>query len=135
MKADREHKVPLSVPAEALLERLAKDRRGDYIFPGRTPGKPLSDRTMLALLQRMGRADITVHGFRAAFKTWASEETNFPSELAELALAHTVGSAVERAYRRSDQFEKRRQLAESWAKYCDSSLSSDKVLHLRTASA
>jgi integrase len=134
MKAGKEHRVPLSEPTLRLLERLAEEGRGDYVFPGRTPGKSISDRTMLALLERMGRADITVHGFRATFKTWATEQTNFPSELAEHALAHTVGSAVERAYLRSDQFDKRRQLAEAWASYCDST-STGTVRHLRSASA
>jgi integrase len=81
-------------------------------------GKQLSGHAFLKLLQRMGRADITAHGMRSAFRDWVGEVTNFPSDLAELALAHKVGSKVEQAYRRRTGFEKRRLLAEAWANYC-----------------
>jgi integrase len=73
---------------------------------------------LLGLLRRMGRSDITAHGFRSTFRDWAAERTNFPSEVAEMALAHAVGSKVEAAYRRGDLFDKRRRLMEAWAEYC-----------------
>ena len=73
---------------------------------------------MLMLLERMKRDDLTTHGFRSTFRDWAAERTNFPTEIAELALAHAVGSTTQRAYQRSDQFDKRRQLAEAWAGFC-----------------
>jgi len=134
-KMRREHRVPLSGRALAILEDMAAVRVNDRVFPGQFAGADKLGETALLLLMRgLGRTEM-VHGFRAAFKTWASEATNFPSELAELALSHTVGSAVERAYLRSDQFEKRRNLAESWAAFCDPPPSTDKVHHLRTASA
>lgn len=106
MKARREHRVPLSGPALAVLERMKQDRRGDYIFPGQSPGRPLSNMALLMLLRKMGRADLTAHGFRSTFRDWAAESTNFPSEVCEMALAHVVGDKVEAAYRRGDMFEK-----------------------------
>ena len=77
-----------------------------------------SNMAMLQLLRRMGRADITAHGFRSTFRDWAAEQTNYPREVAEMALAHTVGDKVEAAYRRGDLFEKRGRMMEDWAKYC-----------------
>ena len=117
MKAGKEHRVPLSEAAVALLEALP--RRGPYLFPGR--GSALAPETMLYLLKvRLGRAgEATVHGFRSCFIDWATEKTRFPAEVREMALAHTVSDKVEAAYRRGDLFEKRRQLAEAWAQYCD----------------
>jgi integrase len=78
----------------------------------------MSNMTLLALLRRMRRTDLTVHGFRSTFRDWAAERTNFPAEVAEIALAHAVGDKVEAAYRRGDLFRKRRQLADAWAKFC-----------------
>ena len=118
MKAGREHRVPLSDAAGAVLEEMAEIRAGEFVFPGARAGRPLSSTAMLMTLRRMGRSDLTVHGFRSSFSTWAIEQTNFPTEAREIALAHTVGTAVERAYQRSDLFEKRRQLAEAWAQFC-----------------
>jgi integrase len=115
-KAWREHRVPLSEPALTILTGL--DRMGDLVFPGQRRGRPLSDMALLMLLRRMGRGDLTAHGFRSTFSDWCAEETSFPSEVREMALAHTVGDKVEAAYRRGDLFEKRRQLAEAWARYC-----------------
>jgi integrase len=113
MKAHREHRVPLSAGAAALLKTLP--RRGPFAFhaPGRY-GKPLDDKAMLDVLYRM-RPGITVHGFRSTFRDWAAERTNFPREVVEMALAHVVGNKVEAAYRRGDLFEKRRRLMEAWA--------------------
>jgi integrase len=89
----------------------------DFVFPGMKPGKPLSSRAMVATLRR-AKADCTVHGFRSAFRDWVGERTSFPREIAEAALAHVVGNAVERAYRRGDALEKRRQLMKAWARFC-----------------
>ena len=122
MKAHREHRVPLSPRVLAILRELQTDRSSQdddaFIFPGRRPGTPLSNMAFLMLLRRMGRADLTAHGFRATFKTWASERTSFQSEVAEASLAHIIGDKVEQAYRRGDLFEKRRRLLQQWAAYC-----------------
>ena len=130
MKAGREHRVPLSEPAAILLRDLREKRIGDHVFPGWSRKKPLSNMAMLKVLQRMNRRDITVHGFRSTFRDWAAEQTNFPREVAEIALAHTVGNAVEAAYRRGDLFEKRSKLMAAWASYCGSVRADAKVLSL-----
>jgi integrase len=117
MKAGMEHRVPLSEPAVAIVEKMTKDLRGPYLFPGRKPGTPLSNMAMLQLLERMGRSDLTAHGFRSTFRDWASETTSHESEVIEMALAHTIDSKVEAAYRRGDLFKKRVALMEDWAKY------------------
>jgi integrase len=119
MKMKREHRVPLSDAAMAVLKGMKKVRHGEYVFPGARGNKPLSDMTLTAVLRRMERADITVHGFRSSFRDWASERTNFSREVAEMALAHSIGDAVEAAYRRGDLFEKRRNLMQAWTSYCD----------------
>lgn len=126
MKAKREHQVPLSDAALALLESLPKD--GDVVFAG-TNGKPLSDMSLTAVIRRMNGdgkpvwtdvngAGITVHGFRSSFRMWAAETTNYPREVAEHALAHQLPDAVERAYQRGSQFAKRAALMAEWAVYC-----------------
>ena len=109
MKAGKEHRVPLSAPAIAVLNVMRKVRQNGYIFPG-DRHITLSNTSMLMLLRRMGRNDLTVHGFRSSFRDWAAERTNFPSEVAEMALAHSVSSKVEQAYRRGDMFERRRRM-------------------------
>ena len=123
MKAGEEHRVPLNPPAIAILRAMAAVRieGGDdgYIFPGASRGQPLSDAAMAALLKRMGHADLTVHGFRSSFRDWAGEATNHPCEVAEAALAHKTGNAVELAYKRGDFFDKRRALMVDWAGYCE----------------
>jgi integrase len=131
IKADNEHRVPLSAPAVALLKRLRKETDGEFIFPGGKPGRPLSDRAMLSLLERMGRDDITVHGFRSTFRDWAAEQTSYPNEVAEMALSHVVGDKVEAAYRRGDLFEKRQRLMAEWARYCGTIHKAGKVVPLR----
>jgi integrase len=118
MKAGREHRVPLSAAALAILKQMEEIREGDFAFPGGKKGKPLSNMAMLELLKRMGRHDLTTHGFRSTFRDWAAERTNFPREVVEMALAHTIESKVEAAYRRGDLFQKRRQLMEAWARVC-----------------
>jgi integrase len=123
MKAGREHRVPLSARGLAILEEMQAHRHAEdgFVFPGGKPGKPLSNMAFLMLLRRMKREDLTAHGFRATFKTWASERANFPNEIVEAALAHVVGSKVEQAYRRGDMFEKRRRLMQQWATFCTTS--------------
>lgn len=119
MKAGVEHRVPLSARAIEILGQLP--RNGPYVFPGDRVGRPLSNMAMLALLRRMGRGDITVHGFRSTFRDWAAERTAFPNHVVEMALAHAIGDEVEAAYRRGDLFEKRRRLMNEWARYCATS--------------
>jgi integrase len=120
MKAAVEHRVPLTAPALAIAKALiqSRDPKQPFVFPGGKPGKPLSNMAMAALLDRMGRDDITVHGFRSTFRDWAAERTSFAAEVAEMALAHTIGDKTEAAYRRGDLFDKRRRLMEAWAKHC-----------------
>jgi integrase len=120
MKAGREHRVPLSPRALAILEKMQAHRHGDdgFVFPGGKAGTPLSNMAFLMLLRRMDRGDLTAHGFRATFKTWASERTGFQNEIVEAALAHVVGNKVEQAYQRGDMFEKRRRLMQQWATFC-----------------
>lgn len=123
MKAGRDHRVPLSAPAVAALKAIRMAHRtGDWAFPG-NPRKPdrdptLSSMALLMTLRRMKRTDLTAHGFRSTFRDWAAERTSFAREVAEAALAHTVGDKVEAAYRRGDLFEKRRKLMDAWAAYC-----------------
>lgn len=119
MKAGKEHRVPLSDAAMAVLNEMAEQRSGKLVFPGRIEGKPLSDMSLSAVLRRMGRDDLTVHGFRSTFRDWAAECTNYPRDVAEMALAHTIGDKVEAAYRRGDLFTKRTRMMEDWAKFCN----------------
>jgi len=131
MKARKEHRVPLSEQALHVLNKvkemvLLSDT--NLVFPGTTLTKatesepqrlkPLSDMTLTAVLRRMGRGDITAHGFRSSFRDWAAESTDYPNEMAEMALAHTVGDKVEAAYRRGDMLEKRRKMMTDWASHC-----------------
>lgn len=117
MKAHREHRIPLSARAVAILRELEKARVGDYVFPGK-PGRPLSNMALLALLARMDRDDITVHGFRSTFRDWTSESTGYQREVCEMALAHVISDQTEAAYRRGDLFDKRRRLMLEWEKFC-----------------
>jgi integrase len=130
MKAAREHRCPLSGRAVAILKQLAEIRTGDFVFPGRRKNRPLWDMAMNWTLRRMKADGVTTHGFRSAFRDWAGNETHFPREVAEAALAHSVGNQVEAAYRRSDALAKRRQLMEAWAGYIDSTRTA-KILQLR----
>ena len=133
MKAGKEHRVPLSAPALAILENLAKVREGEFVFPGGRHGRAISNMAMLMTLRRMKRDDLTAHGFRSSFRDWAAERTTFPAEVAEMALAHTVSDKVEAAYRRGDLFQKRRQLAEAWAKFCAAAPAAGQVVPIRSA--
>lgn len=118
MKMNREHRVPLSTAAVALLK--AMPRMGELIFPGAKEGKPLSDMSLTSVLRRMERRDITVHGFRSSFRDWCAESVAnaFPREVCEHALAHSLPDKVEAAYRRGDLIEKRVLLMQAWADYC-----------------
>lgn len=116
MKAHSTHRVPLSKPAVALLQKLRPKVPDPTELVFASEGRPLSNMAMMALLKRM-KVDVTVHGFRSTFRDWVGEETDFPSELAEWALAHRVGGTVERAYRRQTAVERRRELMEAWAKF------------------
>jgi integrase len=122
MKAGREHRVPLSEPALKVLSEVAELRlstdASTPVFPGGEPGRSLSGMALLMTLRRMGRGDLTTHGFRSTFRDWAAEATSHPTEVAEMALAHAVGDKVEAAYRRGDLFEKRRRLMADWASFC-----------------
>ncbi len=138
MKARKEHRVPLSADALAILRTVQPLADGDAeapVFPGGRGGRPLSDMTLSAVLRRMGRDDLTVHGFRSTFRDWAAEATPYPSELAEAALAHTIRNKVEAAYRRGDLFEKRRDLMTAWAKHCRQPAEGNVVPFDRSASA
>ena len=117
MKAGKEHRVPLGDRALGLLEKLGESRNGDLVFPGEKEGRPLSIMALTMLLRRMDVGHFTPHGFRSAFRDWAGDETEFPREIAEAALAHKVGDETEQAYRRSDALDRRRKLMDAWEGY------------------
>jgi integrase len=116
MKAQRQHRVPLSERAVEILNELP--READCVFVGGTAGAPMSNMAMAMLLKRMDRDDITVHGFRSTFRDWAAERTSYPNHVVEMALAHTIGDKVEAAYRRGDLLAQRVRLMNEWASYC-----------------
>ena len=116
MKAEREHRVPLPARCSQILER-ARELGGAYVFPGRTKDKPLSNMVFLMTLRRMD-VDTTAHGFRSSFRDWSAEQTNYPRDVAEMALAHTIKDKTEAAYRRGDLFEKRAMLMAEWERHC-----------------
>jgi integrase len=117
MKAGREYRVPLSEPALTILAAMREVREGEFVFPGGKANSPLSNMAFLMLLRRISRGDLTAHGFRSTFSDWCSEQTNFPAEVREMALAHTVSGKVEAAYGRGDLFQKRRQVMDAWANF------------------
>ena len=127
MKAGREHRVALSGRALAILKQVESLRDGELVFPGRKEGRPLSSMAMVMLLRRMAVTDATVHGFRSSFRDWAGNETSFPREILEQALAHVIGDQAEQAYRRGDALERRRALMEAWASYCEPASGSNVV--------
>ena len=132
MKAAKEHVIPLSEAALRILAELRDQSDGDYVFPG-PKGKPISNMAGLALLKRMGRADLTVHGFRSTFRDWAGESTAHPREVIEHALAHQLKDKAEAAYQRGTLFEKRRALMADWAAYCDAVPACADVVPIRGA--
>jgi integrase len=134
MKAGREHRVPLSKAALNILRVRHKSRnKSPFVFEGSKRGRPISNMAMLQTLRRLGRDDLTVHGFRSAFRDWAEECTAYTGAVAEAALAHVVGDKVEAAYRRGDLFEKRRKLMDAWAQHCNAPATSAQVVSIRRA--
>ena len=119
MKAKREHRVPLSAAALAILKTMKQESKGKIVFEGSKPGQPLSDMSLTAVLRRMNLTAVP-HGLRSSFRNWSAEETDYPNEVCEMALAHAVGNAVEAAYRRGDLFEKRRLMMGDWSKFLTS---------------
>lgn len=119
MKAGREHRIPLSDRAMTIIAELAKAKTGEFVFSGQKASKPLSHVAMAKVIARLEIHNATPHGFRSSFRDWAGNETPFPREVAEAALAHIIGDEAERAYRRSDALEKRRALMSAWANYCE----------------
>ena len=130
MKAGAEHQVPLPDRAIQILQSLKETSHSEFIFPGTDPKRSLSNMAMLMMLRRMGHAELTVHGFRSAFRDWCGDKTTFPREVAEAALAHKVGNEVEQAYRRGTALEKRRKLMDAWAQYCSAVTAGASVIKL-----
>jgi integrase len=131
MKREREHRVPLSRAALAILSKAKSVARGDLVFPGQESDKPISDTALAKVLGRVGYGDVTIHGFRSTFRDWVAETTNFPREVAEMALAHAVSDEVEAAYRRGDLFNKRVKLMDTWAAFCARAEGSATVVALK----
>lgn len=133
MKAGNEHRVPLPEAAVALLKSLPRIGGSDLVFVAPRGGQ-LSDMTLSAVIRRM-EAPCVPHGFRSTFRDWAAERTNYPRDLAEMALAHTITNKVEAAYRRGDMFEKRRRIMDDWAKFCDTVETKGDVIPLKKTAA
>lgn len=117
MKAERDHNVPLSKEAKALLKEAAEMRVDERLFPGRRAGRPLSHTAVIKALRAAGAGDATTHGCRSTFKDWASERTSFPGEVSEMALAHVISDKTEAAYRRGELMKKRTAMMEAWAQF------------------
>jgi integrase len=132
MKAGKEHRVPISDEAVKILQALHPLATSEFVFPGQKRGQPLSNMIMKSVLSRAGvnPSVASVHGFRATFKTWASERGNFSRELVEMALAHINADKVEAAYLRGDMLAKRRKLMDAWAQFCCKPIATDTVVQL-----
>lgn len=131
MKSGKEHRIPLSVPAIALLKAQPRFVDNDLVFPA-PRGGPLSDMSLTAVMRRM-EVDAVPHGFRSTFRDWAGEQTNYPRDLAEQALAHVLENKVEAAYRRGDALEKRRTMMDDWANFCSTTQAKPEVEQLSLA--
>ena len=134
MKAGKEHRVPLSDRATAILGELHHARVSDFVFPGLKHGRPLSNMALEAVLRR-AKVRVTMHGFRSSFRDWAGDSTHFTRDVVEAALAHAIENKAEAAYRRSDALEKRRRLMAAWASYGSSaqrSQAGNKITQLRS---
>ena len=116
-KTRKVHRVPLSDDALAVLRAMGEVKQSEFIFPGNRLGRPLSNMVFLQLLKRM-QCGVTAHGFRSSFRDWAAERTNYPNDVAEMALAHTVADKVEAAYRRGELLEKRKRMMDDWSAFC-----------------
>jgi integrase len=136
MKGFREHRVPLSAAALAVL-KVAKTEFPDseFVFPGAKENSPLSNMSCLAVLKRMERPDLTTHGFRSSFRDWSAEATAFPRDVCEMALAHAIEDKSEAAYRRGDLIEKRRALMSDWAVHCATVRATETVVSIRSKAA
>jgi integrase len=134
MKGGREHRVPLCDRAVAILKEMEEVRQNELLFPGIKQGRPLGPMSLRRVLHDL-HPGITTHGFRSAFKDWASEKTSFPDHLSEAALAHASADKVRTAYARSDLFEKRRRLMEHWAAFCGRSPAMAEIVSLRRRGA
>lgn len=135
MKAGREHRVPLTDRAIEILQPLYEARTSPIVFPGIRKDAPMSNMTLAKALKTAGAADFTVHGFRSSFRDWVGEATNFPDTLAEQALAHVVGDATVRAYRRGDALDKRRAMMTAWSNYVGGALGSNVLPMARSKKA
>ena len=132
MKGFREHRVPLSKQAMGVLAQVKWDnKQSEFVFPGTKLDKPISNMTCLAALKRMGRSDLTVHGFRSTFRDWAAESTAYPRDVCEMALAHAIEDKSEAAYRRGDLLEKRALLMTDWADFCGAVQAEKNVIPIR----
>jgi integrase len=134
MKAGREQRVPLSRRAVSILESLGNPKLGEYVFPSQRADQPMSSMAMEMMLRRMKVQDATVHGFRSSFRDWAGNESSFPREIIEGALAHVIGDKAEQAYRRGDALEKRRKLMDAWDVYCEPKVTGN-ILQLRAGTS
>lgn len=130
MKANNTHQVPLAPRAIEILLAMRAQRKSEYVFAGRKPNKPLSNMAMLKVLRKM-KIKTTTHGFRSTFRDWAAEKTNFPREVAEAALAHTLGNKVELAYLRTTLFDRRAKMMNLWSKFCATYICKANVLQIR----
>jgi integrase len=135
MKGGKEHRVPLAPRAVTILREMHAIRQNEFVFPAEKRAGAFDKETLRYLLRRLGHGDITVHGFRSSFRTWAGEATAFAHEVCEQALAHTISNAVERAYQRGDLFEKRRRLMEAWATFCGTPAVEGAVIPMRAAAS
>jgi integrase len=133
MKSGREHRVPLSEPAMAVLREMAQLGSEGFVFPGQRDGATLSDRTLMRTVDAAGGNGATVHGFRSTFRDWCAEATNYPRELAEAALAHALHDKVEASYQRGDLLERRRRLMREWATFLARPLVASEVVTLHAA--
>jgi integrase len=134
MKGKKEHRVPLSDAAIAILKEMHTIRQSDYVFPGNRNGRPIGENTVgRAGIKLVEDGGFTTHGLRSTFRDWAAECTSFPNEVVEMALAHAIPSAVEKAYRRGDLFAKRVALMQAWADYCGGN-QADNVVPIRGVS-
>jgi integrase len=131
MKGGVPHRVPLSSRALAIVQEMWSLRQNEFVFPGQRGA--LNPSNFFKFLKGLGRNDVTSHGFRSTFRDWAGEQTNFPREVCEDALAHRVGGPVEEAYRRGDFLEKRRRLMEAWAGFCERPAASGEIVPIRSA--
>ena len=139
VKSEQDHRIPLPPAALQILDAMQDvrdtERDDGFVFPGRKRGRPLSDAALLALLKRMGHSDLTVHGFRSSFRDWAAERSNYRSEIPEMALGHSVGTETEKAYLRTDLFQKRRRLMSEWSRFCHTGAKAGEVVAIRDRQA